>query len=198
MQRSFAFLTAALLATPAFASPYAGFDFDDITNWVGSGDNRAGFVVDSTSVGGTVAIWGYRWSDAETPTGADMFFDIAGSVTGALVQTGADPRLGVDVAFYTGLGYAVNSITFEGDTVANDFSGPPYPYWAYYNSDDTAAAVDPWGYASGGMSGRTLTDGDWDGWSYAADGIGAAPTVPEPASLAAIGLVVVALRRRRA
>jgi hypothetical protein len=57
-------------------------------------------------------------------------------------------------------------------------------FWSYWISDDTNpfdGTGSDWGFASTGMSGRNLVDGDWDGWSYAPGFASTAPSIPQAA-----------------
>ncbi len=161
------------------------FSFDDITFWVGEGENEAALVLqwnDDREQGALV--WGYRFDGSAT--GFDMLKAIASS----------DPRLyiaGSNSAF----GYTVNGIGYDldndgdialmnGDSrveVVDGFADTPSSdltaadaddlwlcgfstegYWAYYVDD--AGNIPPSGYSTSGASGRKLADGSVDGWIY--------------------------------
>jgi hypothetical protein len=71
-------------------------------------------------------------------------------------------------------------------------------FWSYWLSDD---GVD-WSFSGTGMSGRALTDGAWDGWSWAPSFNSEAPSepiaaVPEPAAVMLFGLGIILAARRR-
>lgn len=177
--KSLTLLTLALLGSHA-----AAFGLDDIHLWAGTGTNRAGFVVDfqdGTSVRSFA--WGYRWNGAAT--GEDMIraVDLFDSALTAQV-------------FGSAFGSYLDSLVY------GSHSGPTWPtgYWSYWTG-----SVGNWSYSNIGMSARTLTDGEWDGWSYTRNGSNdSAPStpvaaVPEPSSLLAVfgGLALVTLRRNQ-
>ena len=180
----------------------AGFvtSLDDVDVWVGTGSNRAAFVVDwKTSSGTSSFIWGYRWDGAAT--GEDMLRALAASNTGLYANLG-DFGSGLGFALF-GIGFDANhngvfgvspALTFTNGIASADRDGgladgraPTDPgdfyregwwtgYWSYWIKPDAAS---DWGYSDTGMSGRALKDGSWDGWSFAA-GFDAGP--PSPAS----------------
>jgi hypothetical protein len=207
------------LSGPSLASA-ATISLDDVENWVGDGPNRAGLVIDWKD-GKTPAslIWGYRWTG--TATGLQMI--------NAVVA--ADPRLyGHQGVFsfgtvFFGLGYDVDgdgfgvspALAFDGGGLAvgsapaNDNRAPTDAddhyrdgwstgYWSYWTGDGTS-----WTASMIGAADRILTNGTYDGWSFAPGFVDTAPAdpvaaVPEPTSaimvlVGAAGLLV--LRRRR-
>jgi hypothetical protein len=196
-------LALAIWAAPAAASPYADFDFDKITSWAGQGSNRAAMVIDwRDGKEPQSLVWGYRW-DGEA-TGADMFAAIvgSGSATGGPYVgglNGADPKLYGRLQWWDSFGgaYTVSGIgydldndgfgitpgTWPGENGAPSDSGDHYVegwysgYWSYWLSDSGSA----WSYSWVGISGRQLSDGSWDGWSFsgtAGYGDGSAPLTP--------------------
>lgn len=205
-------VTAVLLiligfSGPAAAGPYADFDFDDITYWVGEGANQAAFVVDWWDNKQPESLaWGYRWDG--TASGADMmaalagdgeaYGDLGGGPYGGTLN-GDDPRLYVRMNFwdmfggaYTlyGLGYDLDGDGFiyipdpsggeagaSGDPDDHYHEGWFEGYWSYWVSDGGS----DWAYSGVGMSSRTLADGSWDGWSFensAGYGQGQSPRTP--------------------
>ncbi|BBO86538.1 hypothetical protein DSCO28_71040 [Desulfosarcina ovata subsp. sediminis] len=205
---SIVFLLTAGLIGSAAAAPYTDFDFDDITYWVGEGENQAGFVVDWRDDKEPVSLaWGYRW-DGEA-TGADMIAALFGSGVadgGPYVGNldGDDPRLYVRLVWWEGYnGYTVSGIGYdldndgfgyvEGENPGED-GEPEDPddhyvdgwytgYWSYWVSDDDS----DWSYSGWGISARELSDGSWDGWSFsgtAGYGDGSAPITPVAAQAA--------------
>ncbi|MCA9442476.1 MAG: PEP-CTERM sorting domain-containing protein [Candidatus Omnitrophica bacterium] len=200
--------------------------FDDIDFWVGSGGKEAAFVVDWNDGIDPVSIaWGYRWE--ETATGEDMLK--------AIVM--ADPRLFAKVTTpggfgvsLIGLGYDLDSngfsltdgtlfiqglaITGGSDTATAGDTNDHYRegffsagYWSYWVGTGNPYEGGSWGFAGSGMSGRTLIDGAWDGWSWAprfASSVPGEPVpaefsdgVPEPATVALLSTGVIAVVGRR-
>ncbi len=184
-------IVAFSLTTLLQASSITGFG--DITNWVGSGANQAGFVIDFND--GTTNqsyAWGFRWDG--TQTGEDMFRAIGA----------ADLNLSI-TAPGTGSGFYVSSISYN-DTVdlhTSDLGangGTGNEWWTYYTADGTSALPGSWTEAVTGAGDRTLANNSWDGWSATVDQSwpGSEPgspinAVPEPSSIlllfAGVGLV---------
>lgn len=189
---------------------------DDITTWTGTGDNRAGLVIDWADGASPVA-YGYRFDGSVT--GEDMFRAIAIDQSELFIKTGefafgtftgraifgvgldrdADGFTISDATVFTNGIAEVTDTNADGAT-SNDsddsyLEGWNTAYWGYYTSDGTAA----WGFASAGFTDRLLSDGDWDGWAYQPGFAGDAPSiqVPEPTSAALLVLTGGALMRRR-
>lgn len=147
-----------------------------ITQTVGSGSLESFFVVDFQD--GTVDhsyAFGYLYDG--TKTGADLI---------SALSSGAD--LGVTTLFSGG---AVNSFTFNGHSQAG-FSNAGY--WSYWLGSDGQH----WKSSGTGIKGRTLSDGSWDGWSWAANGSNPQPVtpsapapVPETATAVSFSLLLV-------
>ncbi len=235
LSRRWAIALLVIMAFPlaASASPYTSFNFSDIDYWVGTGSNEAALVVDfKTSSGDASYAWGYKWDG--TATGEDMFRAIAGTTVlrqrdgGPFLGTfaGSDARLYLrSSAFGSGLGNSIFGIGYDLDgdggsfvsgyegneigyaTDSDDFyrEGWFTGYWSYWISEPTAPA---WGYSGLGFSSRQLTDGSWDGWSYADFNTGdfgepaipMAAQVPEPATIVVLtmgGLAMLCYRRSR-
>jgi hypothetical protein len=190
--------------------------FDDITYWVGSGSNEAALVVDWHD---QCLVWGYRWNGPAT--GEDMiraiaaadsrFFMMAESGTSygsALAGIGYDTgNDGVFSISRNGTTYTQNNFEdgnlsvsgydYDGWTSVDDdddwYSGWYEGYWSYWlNNSGKELDETTWGYSGVGMTGRTLNNGDWDGWSwvdFAGMGFGSAPAnleaaaVPEPVTI---------------
>jgi hypothetical protein len=193
--------------------------FDDIQFWVGSGANRAAFVVDwNDGKSAESLLWGFRWDGAAT--GLDMFQAVVN----------ADARLFAHVGNYAwgtailGIGFDLNGngnfdvtpgLSFDSgglfystspnDARASVESGDHYVegwnngYWEYFNK---ANAADAWASASGGINSRALADGAWDGlnfnlgfaWPGATPSEPTAVTaVPEPTTFALLSLSALVL-----
>lgn len=172
------------------ANPQAEFTFDDITNWTGTGSNRAALVIQWNDDNEENAIvFGYRW-DGEA-TGIDMFRAV----------TSANPRL-YGLIQLTNLGYTIDGIGWDVDedgeialidtghdnkqyesedglfihpstaydydnwkaADADDFwyAGWYKGYWSYWVKDSESESFS---YSGLGASSRKLTDGCWDGWN---------------------------------
>ncbi len=175
-----------LAATPAAhaAATSPVITTDDLLSVVGSGANLATIVIDfNDGTSRESFAWGYRF-DGEA-SGADMI----------LAVTAADPALSV-VSFGSGAsGFFLTEIRYDdGSAVHNATSGSfanfpdDYDSWGYYLSggfaggaigspDSVAGGGDrlPTGWVSSpagasaesfGSSGRLLTDGAWDAWSF--------------------------------
>lgn len=200
----------ALLASLSTAA--SAFDFDDIQFWVGTGSNRAGLIIDWKDGKQPASLaWGYRWDGVAR--GEDML--------AAIVS--ADPRLyahvsapgGFGVALF-GVGYDLNDDGFATSpalTFVNGISvGNPNDnrvatdpndhykegwmsagFWSYWLRPTTTSN---WQFSGVGMSGRLLTDGCWDGWSWAASFNAVPPSepvaavIPEPTGMAPLVLYV--------
>lgn len=174
--------TCALSGTLAIATPISSFS--DIDFWVGSGDNRAGMIVEFNDGNSPSAYtWGYRFDDSEH-TGEDMFLAIVA----------ADPRLSAIYSF-GGLGLYVSNIQYDAGVTFHD-SGDE---WFTYYVEDTASPTLPgsWIESGIGASSRTLSNNSWDVWSATVDfdWPGAVPSspvsaIPEPGTLVLLSLTV--------
>ena len=216
----------AAAGVACFSTPTSAATFSDVDFWVGSGGNQAGLVIDWND-GKTEEslLWGYRWDG--TASGMDMFLAVAS----------ADPRLFTHLGVYAwgtatlGIGYDLNgngnfevtpSLAFDGlglmidTTPAPDDSrtaSDPADHWlegwssGFWGYSNKAADVAPWGEAATGASDRLLTDGTWDGYSFApgfassdpSEPVAATP-VPEPATASLLlfsGLILSCLRHGR-
>lgn len=184
----------------------------DVEYWTGSGDNEALLVVDwnESGIEAVGYAFGFRWDG--TATGRDMlnavnstsrFFEVADdsllSGSGDTIVYGlgydVDGDGGSFVATAAGVetGYATDSddVYSEGWMVNG--------FWAYNQSTDGTT----WGYGGSGVVERVLADGDWDGFSFSAASNGwyggdpTAPIVPEPVTIALLGLGGLMVRIRR-
>lgn len=200
--------------------------FEDVQFWVGTGSHRAALVIDWND-GKTAEslLWGYRWDGAAT--GFDMFqavvsadprlfahlgtFSFGTAVMGIGYDLNASGGFDVNPALnFAADGWRVDPGTdefFDDARVATDADdhyreGWSSGYWSYYVKATTEAS---WGYASSGASDRVLSDGAWDGWSFAPNFADSAPSapiaaVPEPATLTLAwlgGALWLRVRRRR-
>lgn len=200
-----------LKTNPVAMASEGTFTFDDIKNWTGEGEKQAAVVIQwNTGKDSEVnsLAFGYRWNGEAT--GADMLVAIAknnprlyvlvqGTSLGYTVNgVGWDADNDGEI----GLIYTTTNKTYEiqNGVLENPESGYNYDYWTAKDADDywqsgwyqgywsywlKSDASDSWGYASTGASGRVLTDGSWDGWSFCAN-MGRyswLPTVSAPATI---------------
>lgn len=201
-------LMVLLAAIALFASPASAFDFDDIEFWVGTGTNRAGLVIDWNDGKQPVSLArGYRWNG--TKTGEDMLAAIAQADSRLYVNVSSPGGFGVALF---GVGYDLNENGFGTNPPLNFVNGISVGspndnrvasdpadhyregwntagYWSCWLRQSTTAN---WSFSGVGMSGRTLSNGVWDGWSFA-PGFNAqrpatpvAAVVPEPGTLIAL------------
>lgn len=147
---------------------------------VGSGVNSAGVYIE--------------WLD-----GFIAEFSINFGATGSDTVTGADLMLTLDseLADFT-LGYTnwgteeepdlfVDGIGYQGHY--NGGYGGGANWWHYWIKD---VGETEWTSPAYGMSGRVVSDGDMDGWIYGRD-----TPVPEPATIALLGVGAVFVYRKR-
>ncbi|MFM8457383.1 MAG: PEP-CTERM sorting domain-containing protein [Chthoniobacterales bacterium] len=180
---------------------------NNIQYWTGSGTNRAALVLQfGASATPTSIAWGYRWNGSSA-TAATMLFSLAGTITGSSAPApllGADPRLSVDVSFFSGFGgYFVNTISYNQSglpapwgqltrNIKDDYFGDgTYP--TLYSLNSTGLWSSSFALAQVGMSQLLLTNGAWIGFVQSdgvADPLGftqPVAAVPEPTSLALLG-----------
>jgi hypothetical protein len=196
--------------------------FDDIQFWVGSGANQAAFVVDwNDGKAPESLLWGYRWDGAAT--GLDMFQAVVN----------ADSRLFAHLGTYVwgtavqGIGYDLNGngnfgvtpgLSFDSggmafttspddarvavDAADHFVEGWNNGFWAYFTKSTFSES---WASSWVGAADRLLTDGAWDGYSFAAGFVGPEPgeplaaVVPEPSAFALLSLsalLVTCVRRK--
>ena len=155
-----------------------------LTATVGSGSEETFLTLDfQDGTPNQSYAFGYKYDGVKT--GADLL--------NALASDGLTTQ-------YIYSGAAVNGFTFDGHSEAG-FSAAGY--WAYYKAPDGQT----WKYASTGVAGP-LTDGGWDGWSWAPNSQAVPPVtpaaaVPEGSSLVSLSLLMllgggaVAVRRKK-
>ncbi len=175
--------------------------FEDIQYWAGNGTNRAALVIDwKDGQASESLLWGFRWNG--TATGLDMLEAVATADSRLFAHLGqyswgpAVLGIGYDLnssgafavnpalAFNTGGVYLdaggaeENDARVPGDAADHYAEGWTAAYWAYYLKGSSTAS---WTSASTGASGRTLADGVWDGYSFAANFNAVAPAEPAAA-----------------
>jgi len=192
-------IIALLVVATAFGHAQT-FSFDQIVNWTGTGSNEAAMLIDWQD--GTMypaLVWGYRWDG--TATGEQMLLAIEA----------ADPDLMVEITTYS-FGDAVTALGFNGSAYGPNGPGSHYEsgfavgtpgFWAYYLGSGTSYPA--WQESATGAGDRTLSNDDWDGWSWSANfndtppsnqPIAAPVPAPEPAVWWLVALAPLALRRR--
>lgn len=182
-KRMFGICAAMMLLVLAGISAHAqedAFGFDDIRFWVGSGSNRAAMVIewDVPDLPKTTLAWGYRW-DGDA-TGEDMIRAISAADKRLFVNFEDWPNSPYGTTIY-GMGYDRDKDGFtyvpgtggdlhnsNGDGYAKDkedvySEGWQTHFWSYWTG---SSGMEKWGYANKGMTSRTLSDGDWDGWRF--------------------------------
>lgn len=198
--------------------------FGDIQYWAGTGANQAALVIDWKD-GKTheSLLWGYRWDGSAT--GLDMLNSIVAADPRLFAHTGT---YGWGTAIY-GIGYDLNGngtfgvspgLTFNGGGLATSLDpddnriatesadhwaeGWNSGFWAYYNK---SVSGDAWAESMVGAADRLLSNGAWDGFSFAPNFSSVTPSepfavgpVPEPTTLsllATAGLLLVCARLKK-
>lgn len=149
-----------------------------ITQQVGSGSNESFFVLDfNDGASAQSYAFSYRYDGAKT--GEDLLNALAGEA--GLRVTAQESPFGL---FVVSLGYNDQSQT-----------GGAAGYWSYWLSPNGA----DWAFSGVGVRDRTLSDGSWDGWSWAG-GFQATPpqvpqanAIPEPSPLALVSIGLLGL-----
>ncbi len=164
-------MTIALIISTTCANAYMFDGIDvDIEYWAGSGVNEAICVVD---FGTSQYAFGYNFDG--TSTGFDM------------IQTIADEGALDIVTNDFGFGLFVDGIMYDGNSEIGYGGGENW--WHYWTSEDGST----WISSAVGAADRTLADGQWDGWGYGFVDAPDVSTVPEPGTLAALGMGVTGL-----
>lgn len=222
--RPLALAIAVAVAVTTSTQTAPAVSLDDIQLWAGSGNNRAALVIDWNSGSNPESfVWGYRWDG--TASGLDMIqavvaadprlhahfsdFSFGRSLLGIGYDLNNDGAFAVDPALsFDSSGLAIGS----GSANANDARTATHPadlyregwnsgFWAYYLKSDGS---EDWSSALTGSADRTLLDGAWDGYSFAAAFNSSAPdtpavaAIPEPAPLSLLlaGFITFSLHTR--
>lgn len=179
-------------STKKTQSKKADFTMDDIVYWVGTGSNKAAFVVQWNDAKNPDAlVWGFKWDG--NATGEDMLkaiakadkrfysllyysgpnlgtaigglgFDLDGNDTNALIKGGnaTYPLYPVDGVINT-TAYDFDDYTAKDTDDHWQAGWMSKGYWSYWVKDPTDA---DFGYSGLGASSRQLENGSWDLWNY--------------------------------
>ena len=145
-----------------------------ISEWAGTGNDTAYCVVDfDASVSGDEYFFGYRFDASQNVKGIDMLDALVNESTFAYSygQYGMIGRFAYD----------------NHDISAQWVTGGIQSYWAY----DLSTNGVNWNYSMDGASDRTLSNGNWDAWTYTVF------STPEPLTVAFLGLGGLFLRKRK-
>ena len=169
-------VVSAITSSAAIAIPVNfGGTWVEVDYWAGTGGNEAIVVVDFDATGGDSYAFGFKWDGIATGYDALVAIDAAGA-------------LDFETTYYSGMGYFIDNFYYNSE------NGDPSYYWQYFTSSDGSV----WDSSWVGMSDRTLTGGDWDGWYNGFDpGVSPTTPIPEPATVALLGLGILLLRRKK-
>ncbi len=190
------FMLGCLITAPvASASPYDNYsNLEYLAGDTDSPENRATLVIDFRN--GNHYGFGYGW-DSAAPTGWDMLLSVESA-----------GGLEIDANWYDFDGDfipespQVMEITYDGHTMVNSTNWPAEPgdtFLSYWVSTDG----NNWSTTFTGVAGTALNDGDWNAWTvydgYNEAWPGDAPSAPEPATIAlmGIGAAGILVRRRK-
>ena len=146
---------------------------------VGTGGNNAGLYIE--------------WSDGYI---AELLISFDGTVTGEglfdTVDTGLGDNFVVTKVYYEGFGAAIDGIYYNDGFIEHFNPGwvGGEDWWHYWTKD---AGETNWSFSSVGCSDRTVGNGDMDGWIYGRAGV----PIPEPVTVALLGLGALLVRRKQ-
>ena len=170
----------AMAIIPSSAWAYT-FDDVEVTYWAGDepgdGVNEALMVVDWQIPGQDSLVLGYRWTNEAK--GVDMLNALELADNRFYFEWHAE----YSAAVY-GIGWDADGDGFE-KTDPDDYYAEGWlsGSWRYFSSTDG----EDWTYVTGvGVYGRTLSDGDWDGWSWAPNSNVSVPDDLPPAEVTVV------------
>ncbi len=174
------------------------FNIDDILNWTGEGDNVSVLAIqwlDDTSSerpdesGIRFLAWGYRWTDNEQPTGADMLRSIAQNdsrlyvimtderIIGLAYDANDDGAISITNGTLTITESNFTNGIWENATISTDdmYSNSSTDYWmggtttataTYWIGTESATVPASFESVSMNLSERQLTHLSWDVWTF--------------------------------
>lgn len=189
MKKQFTLLLLALLASmTSWADALCNVDFSKIQRWVGEGENKAAMVIqwNDGKDDNRMLVWGYRWKDGESKTGADMVFDIA-KADPSLTVCASNSSYGILIS---GFAYDVNqdgTVCFLDNSDKMTYprcgrisGGTPIDDEDHWQNGFTIKGYFAYGlgtiggeykYSGVGCSSRKLKDGCVDLWTYGSGSI---------------------------